>query len=243
MSVKKLILDLLPGHLELPARYHYNRLLGRLEPEMDLIGNLAGQRRRCIDIGANVGLYTYHFSRIFKHVESFEPIPECAGIIAAGRLGNVSLHRAALSDHDGTATLNIPDTGGPEATALASLSNRFDGARHLTVDLRTLDSYHFSSVDLIKIDVEGHEMEVLRGGSETIRRELPNLLIEIEQRHHPDTDIREILGYITGMGYRGSFLRHGALAELSEFDVSKHQAAADPRSPDYINNFIFQAVR
>jgi len=243
MSIKKLILGLLPGHLELPARYHYNRLLGRLEPEMDIIGDIAGQRRRCIDIGANVGLYTYHFSRIFNQVESFEPIPECAAIIAAGRLRNVSVHGTALSEHGGKATLNIPETGGPEATALASLSNRFDGARHLSVDLRTLDSYNFSAVDLVKIDVEGHEMEVLHGGIETFKRELPNLLIEIEQRHHPDTDIREIFDFITGMGYRGSFLLHGALAGLSGFEVSKHQAAADPRSPEYINNFIFQADR
>ena len=50
------------------------------------------------------------------------------------------------------------------------------------VPMRTLDSYQLSNVGFIKIDVEGHEEAVLHGSSETLRREMPNLMIEIEDR-------------------------------------------------------------
>jgi FkbM family methyltransferase len=243
MTVKESILSLVPKQLELSARFNYNRVLGRLEPEIDIIEKIAGQRRRCIDIGANVGLYTYRFAQLFRYVESFEPIPLCAKIISSSKLRNVTVHNTALSNQHGQATLNIPATGGPEATSFASLSNQFAEADTLTVDLQTLDSFEFSEVDLIKIDVEGHELEVLQGGLETLKRESPTLLIEVEQRHHPASGIEEIFTFILALGYRGSFLQHGRMTDLSEFDLAKHQSCSDPRSLEYINNFIFQPAR
>lgn len=243
MTVKESILSLVPKQLELSARFNYNRLLGRLEPEIDMIEKIAGQRRRCIDVGANVGLYTYRFAQLFQQVESFEPIPACAKIISSSELPNVTVHNTALSHQHGQATLNIPVTGGPEATAFASLSNQFAKADTLTVDLRTLDSFEFSEVDLIKVDVEGHEMEVLQGGLETLNRESPTLLIEIEQRHHSTSGIEKIFSFILALGYHGSFLQDGRMRDLSEFDLAKHQSSSDPRSLEYINNFIFQPAR
>ena len=46
--------------------------------------------------------------------------------------------------------------------------------------MRTLDSFQLTQVGFIKIDVEGHEEAVLRGGLATLKREMPNLMIEIE---------------------------------------------------------------
>jgi len=243
MTVKENILSLVPKRLELSARFSYNRMLGRLEPEMDILENIVIQRRRCIDIGANVGLYTYRFAQLFQQVESFEPIPSCANIISSSKFRNVTVHNTALSNQQGRATLNIPATGEPEDTSFASLSNQFDNADTLTVSLQTLDSFGFSEVDLIKIDVEGHELEVLQGGVETLKRESPSLLIEVEQRHHPDDGIEEIFDFILALGYHGSFLQQGRMVNLSEFDLAKHQSASDARSIEYINNFIFQPAR
>ncbi|MGH3851413.1 MAG: FkbM family methyltransferase, partial [Pseudonocardiaceae bacterium] len=185
MTVKEHMIRMVPKSLELPARYQYNKFLGRLERETEIIETIVTNTRRCVDIGANVGLYTYRFSRLFQQVESFEPIPRCAQIIASSELKNVNLHRVALSSRLGHAMLQIPVTGGPGATAMASLSNQFQNAELLAVELRTLDSFCFTEVDLVKIDVEGHELEVLNGGVETFARESPTIMVEIEQRHHP----------------------------------------------------------
>jgi len=241
MSIKQKVISLIPGRWELAARYHYNKVLGRLEREMSIIENIVPQRRRCLDIGANVGLYTYRFAQLFRQVESFEPIPRCAGIIALSGFKNVHLHSQALSNKAGQATLSIPATGGPEATALASLSNRFPDAESLVVELRTLDSFQFGEVDLIKIDVEGHELEVLEGGLATIKRESPTVLVEVEQRHHPDINIQSIFDFFLELGYEGSFFWNGRLNPLTSFSVEQHQQPYDPLDRGaYVNNFIFR---
>ena len=241
MSIKQKFINLIPRRLELAARYHYNKTLGRLEREMSIIENIVSQRRRCLDVGANVGLYTYRFAQLFREVESFEPIPRCARIIASSEFKNVHLHGVALSNKTGQATLNIPATGGPEATALASLSNRFPDAESLAVELRTLDSFQFSEVDLIKIDVEGHELEVLKGGLGTIKRESPTVLVEVEQRHHPDRSIQSIFKFVLDLGYEGSFFWNGRMNPLANFSVEQHQQAFDPLDrEEYVNNFIFR---
>jgi FkbM family methyltransferase len=242
MPIKQHILKLIPRRLELAARFNYNRALGRLDDELDMLEGIVRDRRRCIDVGANVGLYTYRFAQLFQVVESFEPITSCAAIIASSRLRNVRVHEVALSDHAGQAELSIPPAGGPEAMCLASLSNRFPNGESVSVPLQTLDSFEFTEVDLIKIDVEGHELAVLEGAQDTIRREGPTLLIEIEQRHHADRSIRDIFDFILLFGYRGSFSWNGRLVPLEEFDIGRHQKGPDPRSPDYANNFIFEPL-
>jgi FkbM family methyltransferase len=241
MSLKQKMIGLMPRRLELAARYRYNNWLGRLEREMSVINSIVSQRRRCLDIGANVGLYTYRLAHLFKQVESFEPIPRCAKIIASSELENVHLHGVALSNKCGHATLSIPITGGPEATAMASLSTRFQEAESLIVELRTLDSFGFREVDLIKIDVEGHELEVLEGGLETINREWPTVLMEVEQRHHADRNIQGIFDYVLNLGYVGSFFWNGRMNSLSSFSVEQHQQCFDPLDrKKYVNNFIFR---
>ena len=72
------------------------------------------------------------------------------------------------------------------------------------VEVRTLDSFGFTDVDLIKIDVEGHEYSVLEGSLLTIQRCKPILLIEIEQRHI-SRPIKEVFSLVMNQGYDGLF--------------------------------------
>jgi FkbM family methyltransferase len=243
MAIKQTLINLVPTHLELPLRYTYNRILGRLEREMDILERIVSQRRRCIDIGANVGLYTYRFSQLFDQVESFEPNPYCARKVTAAQLPNVTVHAIALSNKSGSANLSMPDTGSPEDTALASLSNQFKDSKSVPVTLRTLDDFGFIDVDLIKIDVEGHELELLEGARQTILRNSPTLLIEIEQRHHATKDIRDIFHYIEALGLAGSFYFQKHMVPIKDFSVERHQHGLDPLDrQNYVNNFIFRST-
>jgi hypothetical protein len=74
----------------------------------------------------------------------------------------------------------------------------------------------------MKCDVEGHELAVLRGAEQTLRRCLPTILIEIEQRHQGG-DIRETFAFLTDLGYGGHFLRDRDLCALEEFDLDRDQ--------------------
>ncbi|MGO8126768.1 FkbM family methyltransferase, partial [Rhizobium ruizarguesonis] len=56
----------------------------------------------------------------------------------------------------------------------------------ISVPTRRLDSYQFGPLGFIKIDVEGHELKVLKGSQAILNRDHPNLLIEAEDRHRPE---------------------------------------------------------
>jgi hypothetical protein len=113
-----------------------------------------------------------------------------------------------------------------------------------TVCTRTLDEV-LGRVDLpvsfVKIDVEGHELDVLRGAERTMREQRPNLLIEINN-DLGDRPVEEVFELIVSFGYRGEFLEEGRYRRpLSAFDVAKHQVSASDNvlSKAYVNNFIF----
>src|SRR4029077_20254908 len=93
-----------------------------------------------------------------------------------------------------------------------------------------------------KIDVVGAELDVLRGGTETLRGCRPLLFVEIEQRHHREP-VAEVFGQIASYGYGGAFMDGtGQLRPLSAFDVEQCQLEAarkTGRGHPYINNFFF----
>lgn len=247
-KLKTLLVGLVPKRLSLPVRYHYNRLSGRLEPELALLRTWVRPGTRALDVGANIGFYAYALSRLAAQVESFEPVPACVDVLKSYGARNIRVHNVALSDRPGHAVLQIPRVGGRLATARAHLDVRVQEEAHdrLTVQLRTLDSYAFDNVSFLKIDVEGHEMGVLRGARETILRNKPVLLVEVEQRHMEGRPITEVFGFITEMGYTGSFLRWGQERPLPEFDVQRDQLSligrleTEGESVGYVNNFIFR---
>ena len=81
-------------------------------------------------------------------------------------------------------------------------------------------------------------------GDETLARDRPALLVEIEERHHPGESAR-VFAHLGARDYDGFFLLGGALRPVAEFDPARHQRPEDikrpgaPRSQAYINNFLF----
>jgi hypothetical protein len=58
-------------------------------------------------------------------------------------------------------------------------------------------------VGFIKIDVEGHELSVIKGATALIRRDSPIILVELEDRHRPDA-MRSFSSFLGGLGYGGT---------------------------------------
>ena len=116
------------------------------------------------------------------------------------------------------------------------------------MELRRLDDIVAgvkSRVSFIKVDVEGHELEVFKGGVEALRQHRPNLLVEIEQRHSP-VPIEETFGFIQEQGYTGYFLDdRGTRTPIGAFDPRRNYELATRCSQfgsthdGYIFNFIF----
>jgi len=131
---------------------------------------------RFIDIGACFGNHTLAFSRVADKVESFEPEASLMLLLSTNVMINVQpdkvgIHHTALGNKIGFAKFELPSKKNCGQGRITST-----GITHIPIT--TLDSYKFSDVTLIKIDVEGYELEVLKGAKKTIKSELPDMFIE-----------------------------------------------------------------
>lgn len=242
--LKNRLRDFIPKKYQVPIKYHYNRLASMLEPEMTVLKYLVRKNDRVIDVGGNRGTYAYKCWKLGAKVEIFEPNSTCSSLLSAwaAHKNDIKVHPIGLSNFTGQAQLYVPvDNSGVEHDASGSIEHKKSvRAREQEVKLRTLDSFGFEQVNLIKIDVEGHEYNVIEGASETIRKMKPSLIIEIEQRHI-DRSISDVFDAILAFEYKGFFLDEGRLIELSEFDLVRDQNPSNlgKAAQRYINNFIF----
>jgi FkbM family methyltransferase len=241
--MKEWLIARLPDAHRTPLRYWYRSLAGRLDPEIAVLRRLIRPGSRVVDIGANVGFVTYGLS-LDATVEAFEPMPlslRHLRALAAGR-ARIHPHGVALSDVPGLATLYIPVIDGHLDHEMARLDEPTTApCESMTVEVRTLDTYNFADVSLVKIDVEGHERAVLAGAVQTIARERPALMIEIEQRHQ-SAPLDDVFADLRRLGYDGHwFTAEGALRPLADFQYARDQApyAGNVNDPRYINNFFF----
>lgn len=244
INMKSCIREMVPKKYQVRSKYIFNKLLGRLEAEMNILEFLVSKNDLVIDVGGNRGVYAYKLWQLGCAVEVFEPNPVCSSILLAWAKdkGRVNVHTVALSNEFGLAKLFVPvDSDGNTHDASASLEHTdFSDSKEQEVLLSTMDSFQFQNVSLIKVDVEGHELSVLEGAKHTIETSKPALLIEIEQRHLRKP-ISEVFDYILGLGYLGFFLDKVGLKTLDAFDVVKDQAIDGfvSGSGRYINNFVF----
>jgi len=220
-----------------------------------LTDRFAGGGAVTVDIGASWGLFSYHLARRVGEdggLFSFEPHPANRQVLAklAKARPQVRFRPVAVSDEAGSAEMQVPVFGGRLVTAQSSIAHGFAGQSGVRVEkipvptVRLDDEVGEMQIDFIKIDVEGHELSVLRGGATVLRKYLPPMLIEIEQRHldHP---IADVFAEITDLGYSLYFIDGPALRPIAEFDLDKHQLSAvvpnefTPFSmpPGYVCNF------
>ncbi|HEY8591445.1 MAG TPA: FkbM family methyltransferase [Sphingomicrobium sp.] len=138
--------------------------------------------RLAIDIGANVGIFSWDFSHRFKKVLAFEPMPATRECLEQNVRKNVRVMPYALSDAPATLEMYQTDTSGASfVTSHPGVAVPFgdlDPGKVVKVKARTLDSFTFEAVDLIKIDIQGAEYPALLGARETILRHRPVLMVE-----------------------------------------------------------------
>lgn len=152
------------------------------------------------DIGANVGFYTLLSAVLVGpagRVVSFEPVPRNLAFlrrhVQLNALKNVTIVDKALSDHEGTISFDE----GPSHTM-----GKIAPGGSLAVAMTALDSLReatdLPAPSLLKVDVEGAELLVLRGGERTLRACGPVIFLAT---HGPEVH-RECCAFLRGLGYR-----------------------------------------
>ena len=187
-----------------------------------------------LDVGAHDGAFTLPFAALpASRVLAFEPLPTAFARLraAAGALPNVELRQEALGDHRGEAVLTMPVLEGvPQeqwastAKGYAGLDARVTEQRH-SVPLRHLDEFGLTDLTAVKLDAEGAEYEVLRGGRETLLRCRPVLSIEIEERHR-EGSTWAVPAFLDALGYDTYWEHWGTWRTMAEFDRTTLQRAS-----------------
>lgn len=184
LLAKEALLQVRPGVFWWYVRARH----GHLEPEMALLPRLCLPDQISVDVGANYGIYSYYMLKYSKGCVAFEPYPHLAKLLWRGLGRRLQVHQVALSDRAGETQMTASTSQSGFNTI--EPSNRIelkvlDPTKIVTLDVpvRRLDDFDLGPVGFIKIDVEGHEQEVVAGGEETIATHRPALLIEVEEQH------------------------------------------------------------
>lgn len=178
------------------------------------------------DLGAHIGQYTLMASPLCRAVHSFEPVPVTFGLlhrnIQANGLANVFANHCAVSDRCGDVTIYEGDVSNMDRSSLMPPS--YASGKSFVVPSLTLDVYvseHGDVPDLIKIDVEGAEISVLRGAYHLLRERHPMLIVEIDRLNQPRFGFtaEDLLKELKDFGYSLSPLENEQGTDRSYFNV------------------------
>lgn len=220
----RMLRTMLRKHLRSPRLYSHARramLLGQFifrrpdEPDLKAFKLLSTRGSGLvIDIGANGGQSAIAFAFLLPkfRIVSFEPNPalwpdlDFVGRVIGERFG---YRKLGLGSREGRLTLFVPQAGHFPITTRASLDRdaaqehcvqlESEMGRSLSVAKMTVDVVTFDSLsldpDAVKIDVEGFELEVLKGMSQTLARARPMVMLESNQQNEACADLLRGLNY------------------------------------------------
>lgn len=192
---------------------------------------------RFVDVGANVGLMSLVAAKLVGingRVDSFEPLPEIRRLlhmsIEQNSFSNIFVHNIALGAKPSTMTIHrhLEVNRGCASLAYASLENNT-----MDIKIETLDDTIFRISDqpiaMMKIDVEGWEFEVLKGGKSILNSEpKPVLCVEFSQLHPLEGGTHlDMFKFLCNLGYLPYRLKKSkdalsALASVGSDNIPEH---------------------
>jgi FkbM family methyltransferase len=200
------------------------------EEELRLVLSLLPADGVFLDVGAYFGWYALNVahSRPHARVLAFEPVPASQDHLEENRvrngLTNVRLVRAAVGAEPGEAEMALPP---PTNGGSAHLSMEGAGG-HVRVPVTTLDAFaaeeRLPRIDMVKIDVEGAELEVLRGAEGVLRRFRPLLLVELNPSalRRRGAEPNALLDALAALGYETWEVgRRGRLFPFAVADLAR----------------------
>jgi len=191
---RRLVRPLLPASWRLPYSYWESILLRSCEPELRYLPSFCRPGEAAIDVGANRGFYTYALSKLFKKVYAFEINKDVTVDLVDYRGNNIEIVHCGLSSTRAETTLYVPVARGIPLTGYGSLDpenlpETSSQVRKTAVTVQPLDDFALQDISFIKIDVEGHEVEALKGSSKTIERWRPTVLLEVKEKNTAEVDL------------------------------------------------------
>ncbi len=164
---------------------HFTQYGGAIEdygrPDREAAYRYVRHWRRALDVGANVGIFARDFATRFEEVVAFEPMPKTRECLALNIPANVRIEPVAVANKPGVLKMYRTKASGGSfiCNHPKIVTPDFEpGAKTYEVQVRSIDSFQFGPVDLIKLDIQGADHLALVGARETILRHRPVLMVE-----------------------------------------------------------------
>ena len=212
------------------------------EYEINLVKKFIKKGTDSLDVGVYRGVYSYEMSKYSKTVHSFEPNPIIFNDLKKNLkkiIPNMILYNYALSNRSGNLELKVPirnqninrenyEEYYEMGKATIHKDNAFDNYEKFKIYAKELDELKFDNlISFIKIDVEGHEEQVIQGAKKTISKHKPIMLVEIEERF-TKKKVLETINFINKLGYESHY-----------FDNKSLKNTKNLQNFNSINNYIF----
>lgn len=193
--------------------------------EIDFLGGRIESTDVCLDIGANIGYYTFLFASKASRVISVEPVKRNAKLIeltaAINNLDNVVVRNCLASNTTGH--VEFTESGETSLSGISGQSHEKylkdqyaeSSFCRYPIESITVDSLELQQLDIVKIDVEGAELKVLLGMKQTLARLKPRLLmievVDSAMELHGDS-IKDLLMFMASLNYKPFILQDTLLA-------------------------------
>ncbi len=201
-------------------------------PLMESLNKRIKNSKICIDIGANIGITTIWMSKNCEKVYSFEPenknIERFNENLSVNNVNNVELIQKAVSEEEGEAELYLFDSYGHHSLSEEHVSKSINKTIIKTISLDAFcKQNNIYKIDFLKIDVEGHELSVLKGSKILLKKKQISL-IAFEHSSilfsKQNKDNQEVIKYLMENDYKiyyldGNILNLNDISKLGQEDL------------------------
>ncbi|MFW5803723.1 MAG: FkbM family methyltransferase [bacterium] len=232
----------------LKLKYRGWRYKHRVDPmEINFILENIKPGQTVVDIGAHKGGYAYWLNKCIipnGQLFCFEPHPELASYLEKVFFRHLNksifIENAGVSSTTGTQNLIVPKQD--IKTKIGSTFEEYKKQEEhckIPVKTETLDNYFKNKnfkINFIKCDVEGHELEVFKGGHNLLIEDKPVLLFECENSYRKGSSIYDVFSYLETLGYKGFFFSKKNIKPINQL---RPENISPKGNIHYVNNYLF----
>ena len=224
-KIVKQIYIFIPDSKKLNFLYYLYFLEKNAEYEVFNLKKLINKKGSALDIGANYGLYTFGLTKVknVNKIYSFEPNSHLTKNFKKNNK-KIKVYNYALSDKNSIKILAIPIINNYEYHGWGSVETgkniwpkKFVVFKKKKVSCKKLDFFNFKNINFIKIDVEGHELQVLKGGKKFFLKNKPNCLIEVRKKNLPN-----VKKFFRNLNCNYSFIKNNQLHESNYLFINQN---------------------
>ena len=174
-------------------RFSFPQQIVTVKPVITSVNSFVKRKQTVLQAGGNCGIYTREYAQHYENVYTFEPDAtnmNCL-VLNTSDCNNIIKFQACMGESQGMTAIQNPleimDIGSIHVKTPKELhENMLVVESKANIPILTIDDIAFSTLDLIHLDIEGYELFALKGGSNTIKKYKPVIVLEVCEDGHSE---------------------------------------------------------